>query len=216
LRHVDLMLRWSNHPWFISIAGGLIATLIVAVVGFVFSPFFNSALPTVGTPPPSPKTIIEVRAHSFKLPGVDAGILSSFFVQLERELTIKYVTENKMNETEAKSEAHKFMDSIYKIKLLKNIFEAADAGGYNSVFIENKGPADDKNVVLFIDGIRFVADIENKFPNVQRENDLITIKLIRPGDEIYLQIWTRETLFKADSKRVRASSDAGVIPVSMH
>ena len=33
------MLRWSNHPWFISIAGGLIATLIVAVVGFVFSPF---------------------------------------------------------------------------------------------------------------------------------------------------------------------------------
>jgi hypothetical protein len=49
-----------------------------------------------------------------------------------------------MNETEAKREALKFMGSMYEIKLLKNIFEMAGAGGYNSIFIENTGTADDK------------------------------------------------------------------------
>jgi hypothetical protein len=121
-----------------------------------------------------------------------------------------------MNETEAKREALKFMDSMYENKLLKNIFEVAGAGGYNSILIENTGTADDKNVVLFISGIRFVADIENKSANIEREKNLIKIKIIRPGDKIYLDVWTNDRLFRADSDPVRASSDAGVIAVSMH
>jgi hypothetical protein len=123
------MLRWSNHPWFISIGGGIIVAIIVAVGGVVFGPFVNSAVPIIGTtPPPSPKIKIDVRANSFKIPEIYRGTL---FVQLERELTLKFVTKNKMNETEAKREALKFMASMYEIKLFKNIFEMADAGGYN-------------------------------------------------------------------------------------
>jgi hypothetical protein len=208
------MFRWSNHPWFIAIVGGIIVTIIVAVWGVVFGPFVNSAIPIIGTTPlPSPKTKIDVRANSFKIPEIYRG---TFFVQLERELTLKYVTKNKMNETEAKREALKFMDSMYENKLLKNIFEVAGAGGYNSILIENTGTADDKNVVLFISGIRFVADIENKSANIEREKNLIKIKIIRPGDKIYLDVWTNDRLFRADSDPVRASSDAGVIVVLVH
>jgi hypothetical protein len=69
------MFRWSNHPWFISIGGGIIVAIIIAVGGVVFGPFVNSAVPIIGTtPPPSPKTKIDVRANSFKIPEIYRGI----------------------------------------------------------------------------------------------------------------------------------------------
>lgn len=125
------------------------------------------------------------------------------------------MTEDKIDELKAKSEALKFMDSMYAIKLVKNIFQVAGAGGYNLIAIENKGDANDTNVVLFIEGIHF-ADTESKNPNVQWEKDMLKIKVVRPGDKIYLHVWTYETLFKTDSTRVKASSDAGTIAVSVH
>ena len=205
-----------KSSWFISIVGGLVVTLIVAAAGFVFGPLVKSAVPIIGAnPSPSPKTTIEIRANSFEITGIYARSLNTFFIQLERELILTYLAENKMNETDAKREAMKFISSIYEIKTFQNIFEVAGASGYNRIFIENKGAADDKNVVLFIDGIRFVADIENH-KNIEREKNLIKIKIIRPGDDIYLHVWTQEILFGAKSNRVRASSDAGVIAVSVH
>jgi hypothetical protein len=216
------MPRWSNHPWVVSVGSGLVVAILVGVAGFVFGPRMYSATPTTPAapttstapttsppPPASPKVQIEIKANSFELPGVNSGFLSFFPRQLELELTTKYLAEKK-----SISDVRKLMESMLEIKLLKNIFEVAGSNGYNSILIANKGNAADKNIVLFIDGIRF-ADIEGEYPNVQREKNLIKIQIIRPGDKIYLRVWTAEILPAADSDRVRASSDAGQIAVSV-
>ena len=153
--------------------------------------------------PPAPKTEIEVRVHLFGLPGIFGS--SSFFEQLLSELTVEFAKKNKGNEAEAKTEALRFVNAMYKFKLLKTIFEAAGADHYDTIFITNKGAATDKNIALHVDGIRF-ADIEGNYPNVQRENDLIKINIIRPGDKIILSVWTDDALNFGDEPRFRASS----------
>jgi hypothetical protein len=163
--------------------------------------------------------MIEVESHPFVLPGVYPGPVNDIYTQLRRELTSKYVTKNNMNESEAKIAALKFLESLLEIQFLKDIFEASCADTHNSISIENKGTSDDKNVVLSIDGICFVSGIEYNAPNVEREKNLIKIKIIRPGDKIHLQVWTDETfsrMAESRSKRFGASSDAGVIAVSVH
>lgn len=78
------MRLWSNHPWFVSIVGGLIVAIIFAAVQFIFHPLFSSTVPIVGAnPQPSPKTQIEVGANSFEIPGIHSGIPSVFLVSLE-------------------------------------------------------------------------------------------------------------------------------------
>ena len=207
------MAQLTKSQWFIGIVAGLIVAAIVAVVGYVFAPLAPN-VPVIGAnPATAPKTKIEVRANSFELPDVHRGF--GFFVQLERELTLKYISENKMGEQDAKRAALKEMSRLYEVKLLSDIFKVAGASGYNKVFIENVGSASDKNVVLTIDGIRFVTGIERDHPNVQWEKDVIKIIVIRPGDKIYLDVWTRGTLFGAKPDQLRASSDAGSIAVSV-
>lgn len=182
-------------------------------LGVVITPLVTK-VPVIGAKSaPEPKTKIEVRANSFELPDVLPGL--GFFVQLEHELTLKHISENKMNEPEAKIAAHKVMSQLYGIKFLKNIFDVTGASGYNTISIENVGSADDKNVTLIIDGIRFVTGIEKESLNMQREKDVIKINVVHPGDKIYLNVWTRERLFKAEPDRIRASSDAGFVAVSV-
>jgi hypothetical protein len=213
-RSVKTRSRWLSHP----IIAGLIVAAIVGIVGLVFSPLMYHPASIIGTasaPAPSPKTNIEVRTVRFTLPGVHVSSYEDITDQFRRDLVHKYRLKNNMKEFEAEIEASKFLKTIDEIEVLKNILKVAGAEFYNFITIENKGTADDKNIVLNIGGIRFVADMENN-PNAEWENQLIKIKLMRPGDKIYLEVWTNNLFLSDESKRFRASSDAGVIALSVH